>query len=896
MVSTPGGVVIEPTPCQQIELLPFTQPQPLRPKLPWHNFIEIAVSQMRNVVASFPPLGSRKASHSMINSNGSQASPSFPFEFTQSSVDDFDPPPFDDFGSSDAFTTLRRWGPMTSLHLEDIGALQPQPTPSPGADRIAFCSERIEWDQLPAEFNQYLLKFLRPYVIACGPDEASEAVKDLIDPASRLTMLKLTSYLTLLLSNDLVSEIDVFRFITKVKMQQFKFFEWIFDQATPSARAAAGRLLHGAVEQNAIDFVSEALKSGADVESSSISKRSFTLLQSALQLEKIDIAELLLRFGANVNIATTASPSDSPVALAAGSKICVNLIPKLLDYGATLPICDVLLNAIAHGASFDTVRRLISEGADPSQCSFGAHSHELTPLSAAAARHNVEIVDLLLKANANPNGPLRADVYHLYIGCYEEGWKSPLLSALCTSAHQTEGPCDAVVALLLKYGADPNLSPLEFLKSSDDSDRFAELDFIDDVDRDSPHLLYPLQAASCGQNLEIISMLLDSGASINTRYGTPALTVAILNSRVETARLLLSAGADPNAFGRHSSCPLALEAAVKNTDLEMIDLLLTSGADLNECPAIHGGRTCLQRAAEEGNMDIFDHLVKRGARVLSDVAPTGGISVLQGLVENRNHEYISWALKAGLSPNQCSKGSRTPLNAAVLNKDCKSLRLLLEAGANVHEYGLVLDNIFLSSEDESSLDSLERVNRHFGDTQVLSPIQLVSYMNSVKVARLLCDAGADVNQESNTHSGNMALHLAVDRGNYTMIQFLIRRGASVDAFSNKGTALCAAVTTGDLKIIKYLLRHGADLNLRGISKFIGKGPWTPLETACWLGKIAVVETLLRMGADPNKGNPLRWTLAEPSFPFLIFLVPKKQKRNSKMAILELLLTYEVNVN
>ena len=79
MVSTPDGVVIEPTPCQQIELLPFTQPQPLRPKLPWHNFIEIAVSQMRNVVASFPPLGSRKASHSMINSNGSPGLAVVPF-------------------------------------------------------------------------------------------------------------------------------------------------------------------------------------------------------------------------------------------------------------------------------------------------------------------------------------------------------------------------------------------------------------------------------------------------------------------------------------------------------------------------------------------------------------------------------------------------------------------------------------------------------------------------------------------------------------------------------------------------------------------------------------------------------------------------------------------------
>jgi ankyrin repeat protein len=740
----------------------------------------------------------------MISSHGSQSSPSFPFEFTQSSFDDFNPPPFDDFGFSDAFTTPRRWGPMTFLHLEDVGALEPQPTPSPGADLVSLCSEVIEGDHIPALFHENLLKYLRPYIIEYGPDETSEAVKELIDPTSRVTMLKLTSYLTLLLSNDLVSDLGIFILITEVKMLQFKFFKWIFNQATPSARAAAGRLLHGAVERNAIAFVSEALKSGADVESPSTQKGSFTLLQSALSFANTDIAELLLRYGANVNVATTAPPSGSPcsgseahasgftcqcqmigkhspVALAAKSRTCVNLIPKLLDCGTTLPMCNVLLTAIVHGASFDTVRRLISEGADPNQCNIQNRSDEMTPLSAAAARCNVEIVDLILKANANPNGPLRADLSHLYMRYYGGEWKSPLMSALCASSYQTEGPCDDIVALLLKHGADLNLSPLEFLTSSVDADICAEPDTIFGVDRDSPHLLYPLQAASRGQSLEIVSMLLDSGASINTQYGTPALTVAILNSRVETARFLLSAGADSNAFGRHSSCPLALEAAVIKPNLEMVDLLLASGADLNKCPAIDGGRTCLQRAAENGNMDIFDHLVKLGARVLSDVAPTGGISVLQGLIENGNHEYVSWALKAGVSPNQCSMESRTPLNAAVVNKDRKSLRLLLEAGSDVHEYGPVVDDFLVSSEDESSGDFLGQSNC-FDHTQILSPIQWASYMNSVKVARVLFDAGADVNQESNSDSGNMALYLAADRGNYAMVKFLVRRGASVNVF------------------------------------------------------------------------------------------------------------------
>ena len=225
----------------------------------------------------------------MISSHGSQSSPSFPFEITQSSFDDFDPPPIDDFGFSDAFTTPRPWGPMTFLHLEDVGAIEPQPTPSPGADLVSLCSEVIEGDHIQALFHKDLLKYLRPYIIEYGPDETSEAVKELIDPASRVTMLKLTSFLTLLLSNDLVSDSGVFGFMTGVKMQQFKFVKWIFDQASPSARAVAGRLLHAAVERHAIDFLSEALRSGADVETPSTGEESFTLLQRALHLTKLKL-------------------------------------------------------------------------------------------------------------------------------------------------------------------------------------------------------------------------------------------------------------------------------------------------------------------------------------------------------------------------------------------------------------------------------------------------------------------------------------------------------------------------------------------------------------------------------------------------------------------------------
>jgi ankyrin repeat protein len=103
------------------------------------------------------------------------------------------------------------------------------------------------------------------------------------------------------------------------------------------------------------------------------------------------------------------------------------------------------------------------------------------------------------------------------------------------------------------------------------------------------------------------------------------------------------------------------------------------------------------------------------------------------------------------------------------------------------------------------------------------------------------------------------------------------------------------VTKGDLKIIRYLLRHGADLNLRDLSTLTGKETWTPLETACSRGNIAVIEMLLRMGADPNQGNPVELALTS-AFPFQMFSFQTQSKEYLRIAILELLLTYEANVN
>lgn len=70
----------------------------------------------------------------------------------------------------------------------------------------------------------------------------------------------------------------------------------------------------------------------------------------------------------------------------------------------------------------------------------------------------------------------------------------------------------------------------------------------------------------------------------------------------------------------------------------------------------------------------------------------------------------------------------------------------------------------------------------------------------------------------------------------------------------------------------------------------------PLETACLQRNIGMVEILLRMGAHPNKGCPLRGNLTTSILSFDVLFSKTQQDTLSRLAVQELLLMYKADVN
>lgn len=105
----------------------------------------------------------------------------------------------------------------------------------------------------------------------------------------------------------------------------------------------------------------------------------------------------------------------------------------------------------------------------------------------------------------------------------------------------------------------------------------------------------------------------------------------------------------------------------------------------------------------------------------------------------------------------------------------------------------------------------------------------------------LIHRGMDVNSVDAT--GNTLLMQSVQRDNMDFFDYLLKRRARLNTRNRNGeTALSLAAYQGKLPFVQRLVQAGADVNLYG---------WPPLIYAAFNGHAAVVDYLLKKGAEIN---------------------------------------------
>jgi uncharacterized protein len=345
--------------------------------------------------------------------------------------------------------------------------------------------------------------------------------------------------------------------------------------------------------------------------------------------------------------------------------------------------------------------------------------------------------------------------------------------------------------------------------------------------------------------------------------------------------------------------------AAKRGDRDAVRAALARKADVNAAQI--DGSTALHWAAERDDLDIADQLIRAGARVTARTRE--GVTPLQLAATNGSAAMIDRLLKAGADANApLGAGGDTALMMAARTGKTDAIRVLVEAGGNVNAketWGGTTALMWAVSEGHADAarmllgagaDPNARSNyvaaangRGFeGRTPVasrtdpkaeefasgwLTPLTLAAREGDVEMARILVNAGADVNVAAG--DGKTALALAIFNGNYEVASLLVDNKADVNkADAQRFTPLFWAVdrrnmetapnfpwmvTTDPMPLIRKLLDAGANPNAlvnntprarmrEGSPRIVFA---TALMRAAFAADLELVKLLLERGADPK---------------------------------------------
>jgi ankyrin repeat protein len=311
--------------------------------------------------------------------------------------------------------------------------------------------------------------------------------------------------------------------------------------------------------------------------------------------------------------AVAAAPSDQPLVLAVKNRD-VALVRELLrarppkvDVNAAQGDGATALHWAAHRDDLTIADLLIRAGARATV----ANDLGATPLHLACTNRSAPMVERLLAAGADARAAL-LNGETVLMTCARAGDTRAVQALLARGAdvnasereHQQTALMwavaerhPAVVQLLIAAGADIRARSLTYPQTvvGEQTQRAGREELNYTVLRGGAT---PLLFAARVGDVESATLLLKAGADPNQAQpdGVSALVLAAHSGHGTVATLLLDHGADPNAFGSGYS---ALHAAVLRSDVELVKALLARGADAN-CRTTKG--TPMRRDTTDWNL------------------------------------------------------------------------------------------------------------------------------------------------------------------------------------------------------------------------------------------------------------------------------------------------------
>ena len=345
-----------------------------------------------------------------------------------------------------------------------------------------------------------------------------------------------------------------------------------------------------------------------------------------------------------------------------------------------------------------------------------------------------------------------------------------------------------------------------------------------------------LVEAARNQDQKAVRALLIQKVDVNARSsdGSTALLWLAHWNDLDTANLLLAAGADANAVNDFRMTPLS--EACTNGNSVLVRLLLKSGANPNT--PIATGEAPLMTCAKSGSVDAVRMLIEYGAAVNAK-EPAQGQTALMWAAAERHPDVVKAFIDAHADLTATTKQGFTAIHFSARVGDLESVRLLLAAGVDVN---ILTHTAEGTTNRVSSFLGIAKSQGALGYT----PLLVAVVRGQVDLALWLLDHGADPN---NIASGFTPLHWASS-------EWESFTANPVYGFEDPMSGI--PDRQAKLRLVKALLAHGANVNARATKPqpqfaggYLDASGATPFLLAASANDIEMMHILLDAGADPK---------------------------------------------
>ncbi len=404
----------------------------------------------------------------------------------------------------------------------------------------------------------------------------------------------------------------------------------------------------------------------------------------------------------------------------------------------------------------------------------------------------------------------------------------------------------------------------------------------------------PIADAAMDADTATVRALLQQKADVNAAQtdGATAIQWAAYRDDLEMADVLIAAGANIKLANREGATPLYL--ASLNGSAAMIDKLLKNGADANDSGP--QGETPLMLVARTGNLDAIRLLLDHHADVNAK-DKLRGTTALMWAIDQSHPEAVKFLIEHGAEVSAATfidtRNSRNNLANTVTQRLRSSFGVLGKRGPGNDgtpppPEGAAAPKAPAPPTQPNGEDEVVSFFRRPAkkDGGGLTPLVYAARENCMECARILVEAGADVNQR--TFYGWTPLLVATQNRHYKLGAYFLEHGANPNTPNNGGWSPLYLATDnrniegGDypvrapdmdhLDFIKLLIAKGANVNARvcGVEskpdkctgdstetrtnftmQWLFEDGATPFLRAAQSGDVTLMKLLLEHGADPK---------------------------------------------